>query len=132
MPSGYLNHPLPVSVLSLCFGEGPKMFHSFWHCFLHLKRIYTSEVLTPAKKKKKRKKLSTYFGCQILNVLTLPNKNTLFCSQWGERTRSGREHVQMDFYSDKRRGKIGPPTITCLGNIKNSPSKKSIFNRDCS
>jgi len=52
MPSGYLNHPLPVSVLSLCFGEGPKMFHSFWHCFLHLKRIYTSGVLTPEGKKK--------------------------------------------------------------------------------
>lgn len=52
MPSGYLNHPLPVSVLSLRFGEGPKMFHSFWHCFLHLKRIYTSGVLTPEKKKK--------------------------------------------------------------------------------
>lgn len=51
MPSGYLNHPLPVSVLSLSFGEGPKMFHSFWHCFLHLKRIYTSGVLTPGKKK---------------------------------------------------------------------------------
>lgn len=52
MQSGYLNHPLPVSLLSLCFGERPKMFHSFWHCFLHLKRIYTSGVLTPEKKKK--------------------------------------------------------------------------------
>lgn len=91
MPSGYLNHPLPVSVLSLCSGEGLKIFHSFWHCFLHLKRIYTSGVLTPRGKK------STYFGCQILNVLTLSNKNALLCSQWGERTRAGREHVQMGF-----------------------------------
>lgn len=93
MPSGYLNHPLPVSVLSLCFGEEPKMFHSFWHCFLHLKRIYTSGVLTLGKKKNS----STYFGCQNLNVLTLSNKNALLCSQCGKRARSGVEHVQMGF-----------------------------------
>lgn len=77
MPSGYLNHPLPVSVLSLCFGEGPKMLHSLWPCFLHLKRIYTAGVLTSRRKKK-----GTYFGCQILNVLTLSKKNTLLCYQW--------------------------------------------------
>jgi hypothetical protein len=31
---------------------------------------------------KKKKKKSTFFGCHILNVLTLSNKNTLLCGQW--------------------------------------------------
>lgn len=56
MLSGYLNHPLPVLVLSLSFGEGPKMLHSFWPCFLHLKRIYTAGGLTSRKKERKKKK----------------------------------------------------------------------------
>jgi hypothetical protein len=117
MPSRYLNHPLPVSVLSLCSGEEPKMFHSFWHCFLHLKRIYTSGVLTSEKKKEHIFWMS-YSEC----FDPFKQKHTTLWPM-GKRTRLGIEHVQMDFQSDKQRGKIGPPTIACLGNIKNSPSK---------
>lgn len=107
MLSGYLNHPLPVSVLSLCFGEGPKMLHSLWPCFLHLKRIYTAGVLTSRRKKK-----GTYFGCQILNVLTLSKKSTLLCYQWVREI--GSRTLHKDSQSDEQGGETGSPTIACL------------------
>lgn len=104
MPGGYLNHPLPVSVLSLCFGEEPKMFHSFWHRSLHLKRVYTSGALTPRGKKKK----NTYFGCQDLNVLTLSNETTPFYSQWDRSTTVTKRENRLSHTDFLRKHKKSP------------------------